>query len=424
MSSPELVSRAWVLLLALTAALVAVAGLRVPCRRWLGAERAFLLWWLAPLSMLVSQMPHAAGNIMGPLPPLVLVVTTAVAATGTPVPLGHHLLWQDAAVAIWAIGVIVGVIVSCVAQRRYQRVLGRGNVVLCMDRRWAVCQATSDDVGPATVGAWNPRIVVPADFDRRYSKEEQSLILAHEAAHASRRDGWWALWARALLVGCWFHPLAWWAYGAFRLDQELACDAFVMKHHHRQRRIYAQAMLKTQSATLTLPVGCTWSPRHPITERVAMLKQLPPGRTRRFAGHVAMLLAAAMVAGGVYATTDTTNAPGSKHRLKIELAVNGQPARLHADVCLEDGHHYGTTQGGVEPLAPWEVTLGVAPGPDHMLEIQATISGGTLKGPAHPFVRVMPGQTAGIQVGERVMGKDGKELDRTLKMELTPSTGC
>src|SRR5579859_3791180 len=111
MSSPELVARAWVLLLSLTVALLAVAALRPFCRRWLGAERAFQLWLLPPLAMLVSQLPHAAGDASRSLPPLVLTVTTAAGAVSTAPRDGASLHWQDVVLALWLFGVAVGFVV-------------------------------------------------------------------------------------------------------------------------------------------------------------------------------------------------------------------------------------------------------------------------------------------------------------------------
>lgn len=424
MSSPELLSRLWMLLLSLTMALPVVAMSRLVCRRWLGAERAFRLWLLPPLAMLASQLPHAAGPANQSLPPLVLVVSTMA---GTVVAAPRHdanLHWQGVLLALWLLGVVLGAVWAVVSQRRYQRLLVKGIPIESRDSRWMVLRAKRDDVGPALVGAWRPWIVVPADFDRRYSPAERLLILAHEEAHAERRDGIWSLCARVLVVVCWCHPLVWWAYRAFRLDQELACDAAVMKRHGHQRGLYARTLLKTLSAALALPVGCPWSPRHPVTERIAMLKLSPPGRIRRIVGGIAMVAVGLVIAGGLYAGTDTHGISSGDHRLRIELGVNGEPARLHADVCLKPGQHYETTQGGIDPLPPWKVRLSVVPAQDNLLEVQARISGGSLDKTAQPSIRMLPGQTGTIQLGQKSQGEDRKELDRTLKLEMIPSNGC
>src|SRR6185437_1853598 len=169
--------------------------------------------------------------------------------------------------------------------------------------RRPVLRATRIDVGPALVGAWRSRIVLPADFAERYDTIEQTLILAHEDAHARRGDGWWCLFAQLLAALFWCQPLAWWALAALRHDQELACDAAVLRGHGAQRRSYANVMLKTQSAAFALPVGCAWSPRHPLTERIAMLKHDQPGRFRRRCGSLVVVGVALTVASTVYAAT-------------------------------------------------------------------------------------------------------------------------
>ncbi|MGD3580303.1 M56 family metallopeptidase, partial [Xanthomonas citri pv. citri] len=44
------------------------------------------------------------------------------------------------------------------------------------------------DQEPVSVGLWRPRIVLPMDFDTRYSAAERTLILAHERLHLRRGD--------------------------------------------------------------------------------------------------------------------------------------------------------------------------------------------------------------------------------------------
>lgn len=62
---------------------------------------------------------------------------------------------------------------------------------------------------PVTVGLLHPRIVVPHTW-REWPDDMLPAVLAHEDAHATRRDGLWltiALLHRALH---WVNPLAWW----------------------------------------------------------------------------------------------------------------------------------------------------------------------------------------------------------------------
>jgi beta-lactamase regulating signal transducer with metallopeptidase domain len=117
---------------------------------------------------------------------------------------------------------------------------------------------------------------MPAD-DGRYSPEERALIRAHEREHILRkdpRDG-----ALIALFQClaWCNPLVHLAAHVARLDQELACDAAVLKRRPGERTLYAKTLLKTQLAGCALPLGCYWPARsrHPLEVRVALLARRP-----------------------------------------------------------------------------------------------------------------------------------------------------
>jgi hypothetical protein len=134
---------------------------------------------------------------------------------------------------------------------------------------------------------WNPKIVVPADFEARYSREERELVLEHERMHARRGDIAVNAFATIWLCAFWFNPLVYPAIAWLRADQELACDAAVISSRRESRRSYAAALLKTQLATEAAwraPIGCRWQSTHPLTERITMLKQPMPGLARRVGG--------------------------------------------------------------------------------------------------------------------------------------------
>jgi beta-lactamase regulating signal transducer with metallopeptidase domain len=341
--------RGWLLTLAFTAAVLVVAVLRKPCRRLFGTERAFQLWLLPPLTLLASQLPHAANVSNRTLPSLVYVIASAGDVLSSRAGELPGVDWRHGIVPIWCAGMAIFLLLAVVAQWRYRRRLLGATPVSESRSRFPVLRATSADVGPALVGAWRIRIVLPADFEDRYDATERGLILAHEAMHARRRDGLWCLLAQPLVALFWFHPLAWWALSALRHDQELACDTAVLREHGAQRRSYANAMLKTQSALFALPVGCPWSPRHPLTERIAMLKLPLPGRLRRSAGRIAGLALFAAAAGSVYAASvpsdrlapATASAREYQLEMMIELATDGADAshveRMTLALCMAPG---------------------------------------------------------------------------------------
>ena len=422
--------RGWLLLLAFTVAVLLVAALRNPCRYLFGTERAFQLWLLPPLAMLASQWPHATVAPVTMWSSITSTLASAVIVSPMSVASAHVVDWRLFAVIMWLVGIVVSLLIAMRAQTRYRKRLQGALPMVGPALSCPVVRATTTDIGPALVGAWRSRIVLPADFERRYDETEQALILAHEATHARRRDGWWCLFARLIAAGFWFHPLAWWALRALRHDQELACDAAVLREHGSPRRSYAAAMLKTQSAAIALPVGCPWSPRHPITERIAMLKLKQPGTMRRRAGGGIVVLIAVGLASAVYAATparQTTVAAShaDQYTLKLALALDGKPARLHATACLRPGEYYSVTENGTGNSPAWHGRFTVAPAERGELEVQGELSGGSLTAPSHPKLRMLPGQHGTIQVGQQAHGKRGLVTeDHTIKIDITPSMGC
>lgn len=267
--------------IAVTAALLLVLALRRPLRRTFGAGVAYASWALAPLALLAVSLPAPMREAIpvAMMPALSLaagdLVSLPVAARANPISAAAMLA------AIWALGVSVAACRFWHQQRRYVDRLGR--LRLGQD---GTHRTEAADGCPAVVGAWRPRIVLPADFETRYPAAEGELVLAHERVHLARQDVRLNLLAAALRCLHWFNPLLHWAASAYRQDQELACDATVLARYPHSRRVYADAMLKTQLAVLGLPVGCHWQSSQSLKERILMLKRPLPRRGIARAGGV------------------------------------------------------------------------------------------------------------------------------------------
>lgn len=276
--------------LATTAAIALVLLLRMPLRRAFGPELAYLAWAAVPLSLLAVLLPGAATL---PAHPASLPSWTSQALEGVqaavlqaPVDARPWLLLA------WALGALALASALFRTQRRFARQVHRqpGSE---FDR--------SEEASPAVFGLWRPRIVLPGDFTSRYDAREQALLLAHEREHLRRRDIPAQALAAALTCLFWFNPLVYLASRRFRLDQELACDAAVLRRHPGARRSYGEAMLKTQLAAISLPLGCHWPSRHPLKERITMLKQSSPSAARRRAGSAVIAAGLAVLAFGSWA---------------------------------------------------------------------------------------------------------------------------
>jgi TonB family protein len=284
--------------LAGTAAVALLLCLRRPLRARFGARVAYQAWLLVPLSILAVWLP-APGLQAGAADAaseggirIAAALWSAQALTQAPVATTRLL------VSAWAAGIVLSVCWYALRQRRFLQLL---------QRKAGSAFDTVSGHGPAVVGWWRARIVLPEDFRERYTRGEQRLVLAHEIAHLRRGDIHAQATATALRCLFWFNPLIHYAAGLFRFDQELACDATVLERFPRGRGRYGSAMLKTQLAGFGLPVGCHWQSSHPLKERIEMLKRPLPARARKLSGSLA--IATLMVAASYAAWAAQPAAP-------------------------------------------------------------------------------------------------------------------
>ena len=99
---------------------------------------------------------------------------------------------------------------------------------------------SSSIVTPVTIGLLKPRVVLPVRWCE-WPADMLSAVVAHERAHASRRDPLIAL-ARVNCALYWFHPLAWWLERQLALTAEHACDDAGVTAVTRRR--YAETLLE------------------------------------------------------------------------------------------------------------------------------------------------------------------------------------
>jgi TonB family protein len=305
-------------LIVFSAALAVVLLARVPLRRGLGAGTAYLAWWLPPIALAASLLPAWPSASLPAEPVLGPMLVHATADAGAAV--ASAGLGDTLALA-WIAGAFVLALLLGGLQRRYVASLHP----LARDEQG---RARSHFLaGPALVGAMRPLLVLPTDFEQRYAADERELVLAHEATHLKRGDARINAFAAALLCLYWFNPLAWIAWRCFRIDQELACDAAVLADRPAARKAYASALLKTQIAAdagWRLPAGCHWAVRHPLKERIAMLKRPTPAPLRRVVG--GLLVACSALGASYVAWAGNTPAAEAKPRyLTRVVAADSMP---------------------------------------------------------------------------------------------------
>ena len=287
--------------LLLSLALLAVLALRGAWLRCFGPGNIMLLWLSVPATLLALLVPAPVRRVE------VDAFSTFAADTSAPLPTVPGALSEPAftlsgselLAAVWLVGVVLTASFLVLSQWRFRRSLGR------LERRPdGSFRSESSDTGPALVGALRPRIVVPADFDRRYTAAQQFLIMKHERCHLKRGDAQFTLLACLLRSLFWFNPLVHLAWSRFRTDQELACDAAVLRAHPESRREYAEAMVSTHFKAPQLPVGCTWQTGNPLKRRITMLYTQPPGKLQILAGTMLALSASTAAAVGAWSSQE------------------------------------------------------------------------------------------------------------------------
>jgi len=381
-------------------AIILLLAARKPLRRWFGAALAYQAWLLVPLVVIASSVPGRPAQALQSVEVLRPVQSLAAqAATAAPSSGQAELL-----LLAWILGALAMALRFALGQRAFLRLARAGGA------------------GPASVGLFRPQVVVPDDFATRYATAEQALVLAHERAHIARGDLQANLVASLLQCVFWFNPLVHLGVRCFRQDQELACDAAVMRRHPDQRRIYAEALLKSHTGALRTGLHCHWQSTHPTKERIMQLQHTPPGSFRRVAGRCML----ALLAAGAFGATLGARAEQAAPRYAVDLAMATASApdirfKLKADSFSQQNNQHGIPriltaageQFAVESNG-WRVEMTVRPGdaPD-----QVWLAGRLFKDKnlvSEPKLLTRIGEPATVKVG------DGGAQDFSVAMTVTP----
>jgi bla regulator protein BlaR1 len=265
-----------------TAIVLVVGALRKPLRHTAGARAAYWLWLAVPATTLAVLFPTPTPATQTSMHSLLSALSGSVSDSLASTPgIGSSAYFAAAVPVIWLTGALLMAAWLTGRQRAFVRSLGR--LVVSPDGIFR----SERIAAPMLVGAWRSRVVVPADFEVRYSERDRLLMLAHERAHQERGDALVNSIAAAWLCVFWFNPLMYWALSRIRFDQELACDALVLSRTDAGKKRYAGALLRAQLSyepAWRLPAGCHWQSNHPLKERIAMLKLRSPAQSRRIAG--------------------------------------------------------------------------------------------------------------------------------------------
>lgn len=403
-------------LLATSAASLLVLALRRPVRQMFGARAAYALWWLLPAALvgvlLPAQQMVPVAIELGRAGAVLVSPAPLVADDSATLPYGAQLM--PALALIWLLGVLANLINLAVQQRRFRRSLGRLEPL--HDGLW---KAQAREGLPAVVGL-RTRIVLPADFDSRYAPEQQGLVLAHERVHAARGDVYWNLGFELLRALQWFNPLLRIAQRAYRLDQELACDARVLALYPHCRRRYGEALLCSSSVFPAAPLGCPAFGTHPLKERITMLTRPLPTLGRAFTGFALSLTLGAGFAGLAWAQQAPRVVDAEMLDIQLQLSIEGGPAhspRVIAPVGQEFGIRLDAPDG-----QEWAFDLTAQHAGDGQIDVSGRVTrDGQLAG--SPQITLSEG-VAGRIAHESPDGSGNFSLEMTINAtdEVVPPT--
>jgi bla regulator protein blaR1 len=323
-------------LVASSALLLAVLLFRGSVARHFGPSVAYWLW-LLPAARLF--MPVLTKEVAVPAVPAanafiesIRAVPTTYGQIATP---EASFNWLALGLSIWLGGAALLFIVQMV---RYcslrDEMLADATEI---DRIGDIRVIQSDRIGgPLAFGLFRRYIAVPDHFTRTFAPEERDLALAHELAHHRAGDLYANLAAFTFLCLSWFNPLAWFAWSAFRFDQEAACDARVLAGADSgTRQHYGRALARAASSDRmpALAMAMAQNSPHNIIQRLRRLMMKDTSKRRLWTGRTAIFVAAA-IALPLTATIvpvfadDKPLAEGDapkieKHKTKIVIMKNG-----------------------------------------------------------------------------------------------------
>jgi bla regulator protein blaR1 len=288
-------------LIASTILMLVVLAIRGPVARHFGPHIAYGLWLLPALRMLLPPLPEeVAPTPLHILPaPIDIEALLAMPMPTDPVA-DAGVNWPLLLAGLWGIGALAFLGWHIWSYRSFVRsTMLDATQLPRFDRDGVEVCASPNAPGPFAAGIFLKTIVLPEDYRRRYEHDELRLAIEHEVQHHRRCDMSANFAALVVLALHWWNPIAYFAHRAFRVDQELACDAVVLaRATPAERHAYGAALLK--SACGRLPVAaCALGAGDDLKRRLKMMKVYRWNETRARAGS---LIAAGLVGGGLLLT--------------------------------------------------------------------------------------------------------------------------
>lgn len=223
-----------------------------------------------------------------------------------------HLDYTMIAIAVWAIGLLVGLCwmmfgtlrvnkwrrrgtaVDDAAARRVARQVSQG---LRLRRQVSLIETDAID-SPITWGELRPIVLLPTSW-REWPTERLRIVMLHELTHVRRHDWLVQMCARLACVVHWFNPLVWFVARRLEEVRELACDDDVVRIGTRPST-YAETLLDIATRMRRRPVvaavALNMAARTRLEGRLTSILGTTYGSQRRgLALHATLIFVAASV---------------------------------------------------------------------------------------------------------------------------------
>lgn len=209
-------------------------------------------------------------------------------------------------------------------------------------RRWQPARLAddviliSDGLGPAVIGLFRTRLVVP-QWVLTAPAERQRMILQHEREHVRARDHLLLGLAPLFAILFPWNPGVWWQLRRFRLAVECDCDARVLRSG-AGRAAYGAMLLDVATTKTELNFGLAGliEPRSLLQRRIEAMKA---GQIRQSLSRVVMLQGTALAA---LATAVILTVPPSAPLNAQGVAPANQAPRTGDMLYVVDGKVIGT----------------------------------------------------------------------------------
>jgi beta-lactamase regulating signal transducer with metallopeptidase domain len=258
-----------------------VGSYLVPVAAWIRPD-AFATF-AAPIPMLAESAPSSS------------VATASTTSTILHQPPSQWLSLTDLDVPLrwgWGAGSVLMLLALGIAatrlaaaRRRWRQEAIDGRVVL-----------VSRNVGPAMVGVWSPRVVLP-EWALGLPASDRELMLAHEEQHLRAADPALLACGFVLVLLAPWNLALWWQWRRLRLAVEMDCDARVLAEG-RSAPAYGELLLHVGQRRSTQLVG-TAAFGEPASFLESRIRRMVTGMPRwRWAGaFVALVVAVGALVG-------------------------------------------------------------------------------------------------------------------------------